>query len=132
MDDTALNKAWRKEKQTIRRELKKANISPHKMKLLETVIDNTAFMKAKLDQVKEQVSTADIVVEYDNGGGQKGIRKNPIFEGYRGLWQSYMMGMGRILDAIPEEQQKEITAKMEESKPQTVLEVIQGRRAGSA
>lgn len=132
MDEDTLKKAYKAEKNMIRRELKKAKISPHKMKLLETVIENTAFMKAKLDQVIEQAAMADIVVEYDNGGGQKGIRKNPIFEGYRGLWQSYMMGMGRILDAMPDEQKAEVESKVEEVKPQTVLEIIQGKRSGTA
>lgn len=129
MDENELKESYEKEKRMIKRELKKVKISPHKMKLLESVIENTAWMKAKLDAVRMQITTADIVVEYDNGGGQKGIRKNPIFEGYRALWQSYMIGMGRILDAVPEEKRAAVAVQMEADKPGTVLDQIMAKRA---
>ena len=116
-----------KEKRMITRELKRANVPAHKMKVLAACISNTAFMRVKLDEIRAQIKEADIIVEYDNGGGQKGTRENPLFKGYESLWKSYMLGMSRILDAIPDEKE-ELQQKAEEvAKPQTVLEMVRAK-----
>lgn len=116
-----------KEKRMITRELKRANVPAHKMKVLAAVIHNTAFMRVKLDEVREQIKESDIIIEYDNGGGQKGTRENPLFKGYESLWKSYMLGMNRILDAIPDEKEELMAKAEEETKPQTVLEMVRAK-----
>ena len=70
--------------------LLEVGISDKRMKLLEPIILNTAWMKAKLDDAREAIKNSNIVISYDNGGGQKGIRENPLFKGYESLWRSYM------------------------------------------
>ena len=69
------------------------------------------------------------LVEYDNGGGQKGIRENPVFKAYEALWKSYMLGMDKILAIIPEEQKEDLQAETEQIKPQTVLDFVREKRA---
>ena len=118
----------RKEKRRITRELKKAKISDYKLKVLDPVIANCAWMKVRLDEARDQIRDCDIVVEYDNGGGQKGTRENPIFKAYEALWKSFMLGMNRILDAIPEEKQEELTTQIEEVRPETVLDMIRAKK----
>lgn len=117
-----------REKRKITRELKRAKISGYKMKILEPIIQNCAWMRVKLDEVREDISLEKITVEYDNGGGQKGIRKNPIFDGYEALWKSYMLGMGRILDCIPDRDEAEEALKVEETRPSTVLDQIRAKQ----
>lgn len=118
----------RKEQRKISREIKKAKISEHKMKVIEPVVINAAFMKVKLDEAREQIKSETITVEYDNGGGQKGIRENPVFKAYEALWKSYMLGMDKILGVIPEEQQSELTAQTEQIRPQTVLDMVREKK----
>lgn len=110
--------------------LSDAGISDRRMKILKPIILNTAWMKAKLDDAMEAIKNSNIVITYDNGGGQKGIRENPLLKGYEALWKSYMIGMNKILDSLPPEAvQTEIT---EESKPQNVLSIIRAKHREEA
>lgn len=91
-------------------------IDDRRLRILQPIIENTAWMKVKLDEAREVVKNSNVVISYDNGGGQKGIRENPIFKGYEALWKSYMSGMQHILNALPPQQQKEEVEKVVEVK----------------
>lgn len=120
------------EKTRIKRLLKKSGTSDARMKMLEPVIENVAWMKIKLDQAREKIKTSGIVMPYDNGGGQTGIRENPAFKGYEALWKSYMAGMSKLLEAMPPEviEAEEETEK--EQAPVTVLELIRTKHKKEA
>lgn len=106
--------------------LSEVGISDKRMKLLEPIILNTAWMKAKLDDAREAIKNSNIVISYDNGGGQKGIRENPLFKGYEGLFKTYMSGLKQILDVLPP---YEVQVKAEEiEKPKTVLELVRSKK----
>lgn len=105
-------------------------IDSKKVKLLSPVIENTAWMKVKLDEAREVVQESSVVISYDNGGGQKGIRENPIFKGYEALWKSYMAGMNILINALPPEIAKEETNKVVETR--TMLEVVRNRHKKEA
>ena len=92
------------------------------MALLAPVLDNLAWMRVRLEDTRKVIKTSEVVIPYDNGGGQSGLRENPAFKGYEALWKSYMTGLGRILDMLPKPAAKEIVAP--EEKPKTVLEVV--------
>lgn len=106
--------------------LEATGVKQKKIDLMRPVIENTAWMKIKLDDARVAVKNSQIAISYDNGGGQKGIRENPIFKGYEALWKSYMQGMAKIIDAIPEEfsaiKQEEI------QKPRTTLDAIRAKK----
>jgi len=121
MEESALEEINR-----IKNLLLESGASEHRVKILEPVIENTAFMKSKLDESKNLLERSSIVISYDNGGGQKGIRENPIFKGYESLWKSYMQGMKQIIDSIPEEHAEAKEKEME--KPRTMLEVVRARK----
>lgn len=106
--------------------LREFGVSERRIKILDTVIENTAWMKVKLDEARKVVKESTIVISYDNGGGQKGLRENPIFKGYEALWKSYMNGMDRIISALPNEEAK--AAVVEEIKPQSMLEIVRNKR----
>ncbi len=128
MKEYTFDELVRKELRKISREIKKAKISEHKMKVIEPVVLNSAFMKVKLDEARELIKHETITVEYDNGGGQKGIRENPVFKAYEALWKSYMLGMDKILSIIPEEQKQELADQAEQIKPQTVLDMVREKK----
>ena len=102
--------------------LRDAGVSDKRINLLAPVITNTAWMKAKLDDAREAIKNSNIVIAYDNGGGQRGIRENPLFKGYESLWRSYMAGMSKIIDALPVEASAEEASAVEP--PRTVLEIV--------
>lgn len=110
--------------------LNDAGISKRRIDALESVIENTAWMKIKLDDARDAVQTSNVVIPYDNGGGQKGLRENPIFKGYESLWKSYMAGMGRLLECLPAEQ---ATIESETANaPKTMLELVREKHKKQA
>lgn len=100
-------------------------IPDKRIRLLYSVIDNTAWMKAKLDEARATIKNSSVAIPYDNGGGQKGIRENPIFKGYENLFKSYMTGMGKILDVLPDD--AALDAIDDDVRPKTVLDVIRAK-----
>lgn len=129
MDETEIKARAREEQNRINTLLEDAGISDKRMKLLEPIILNTAWMKAKLDDAREAIKNSNIVISYDNGGGQKGIRENPLFKGYESLWRSYMAGMAKIIDSLPQEQ---LEQAIEVEKPATMLELVRNKHRATA
>lgn len=130
MNETEIKARAEEEQNRITDLLLEVGISDKRMNLLGPIILNTAWMKAKLDDAREAIKNSNIVVAYDNGGGQKGIRENPLFKGYENLWRSYMAGMSKIIDCLPDEI---ATVESEVAdKPKTVLELVRNRHGKEA
>ena len=110
--------------------LEEYGISDKRIKALSTIIENTAWMKVKLDDAREAVKTSNVVIPYDNGGGQKGLRENPLFKGYESLWKSYMSGICKILECLPAEQAQVEVAAVET--PKTMLELVRDKHRKQA
>ena len=106
------------------------NVSEDMVGLLEDVITNTAWIKVKLDEARDAIKTSNVVIPYDNGGGQKGLRENPLFKGYESLLKSYMGGMKQILDVLPKQAADVKEAELE--KPQTMLELVRSKHKKEA
>lgn len=128
MNETEIKARAEEEQNRIIELLNEVGISAKKMKLLEPIVINTAWMKVKLDDAREAIKNSNIVISYDNGGGQRGIRENPLFKGYSALWRSYMAGMNRIIDSLPEEAVK----IDEDAKPENVLSIIRAKHRRKA
>ena len=124
-----MEEAIREEVERLHELLDEYDISDRRKKLLEPVIENTAFMKVKLEEARKMVKETSVVIQYDNGGGQKGLRENPIFKGYEALWKSYMAGMNEITKALPQEVVKEEAEKIVEVK--TMLDMVRDRHKKS-
>lgn len=130
MDEKEIRVRAEEEQNRITAILTEVGISDKRMRLLEPVILNTAWMKAKLDDAREAIKHSQIAIPYDNGGGQKGLRENPLFKGYESLWKSYMQGMNRILDCLPQEVIEIETEVVE--KPKTMLELVREKHRKEA
>ena len=130
MDEKEIKSRAEEEQNRILALLEDVGISEKRMKLMEPVIWNTAWMKAKLDDAMEAIKHSNVVISYDNGGGQKGIRENPLFKGYEALWKSYMLGMTRIMDCLPQEIVKHEIEELE--KPKTMLEIVRSKHTKDA
>lgn len=55
----------------------------------ESLIADAEFMRAKLETAREALKDAPLTIEYDNGGGQSGIRKNPDIDAYESLLKTF-------------------------------------------
>lgn len=130
MNEIEIGKRAEEEQNRIIDIMTKSGVSDKRIKMLEPVILNTAWMKAKLDDAREVIKNSNVVIPYDNGGGQTGIRENPIFKGYESLWKAYMNGMERILACLPQEIAR-VEAE-EAAKPKTMLELVRSKHSKEA
>lgn len=87
--------------------LDRADVPQQQRDVLAPVIDNMAWQRVKLDETREEMKEASVVCEYNNGGGQAGIRENPIFKAYINLWRAYMVGLEKYTSYLPKELQDE-------------------------
>ena len=124
-DDRAILEAER-----LRELLFKCGVVPETVDLLDSMIVNAAWIKVKLDDTREVIKTSNVVIPYDNGGGQTGLRENPLFKGYESLLKSYTSCLKAILDKLPE---RESEVKAEElEKPKTMLELVRSKHKKEA
>lgn len=128
MDRDEIIKASRKEKNKIKKLLRESKIPDHKMKILEPTIENVALMKVKLDELRDQMISEKAVVAYDNGGGQKGVRENPVFKRYESFFKTYSLGMSEIFNVFRDEEGRKEDNVDDSLKPQTVLGFIQEKQ----
>lgn len=118
------------EKQRLMSLLFDCNLKQSRIDALEPIVDNIAWMKAKLDETRETIKNTSVVIPYDNGGGQKGLRENPLFKGYESLWKSYMSGVNMIFSNLPKVIAEAEAEKIEE--PKTVLELVRAKHKKGA
>lgn len=115
-----------KEIERIRELLRDMDVKEKRIDMLCPIIENVAYMREKLDGARDAIKNSQVAIAYDNGGGQKGIRENPLYKGYEALWKSYIAGMKIIIDEMPECEAKH----EEEQRPQNMIEIIRARKTG--
>ena len=62
--------------------------------------ENVLWMEQKLEDARRVIGKSSIAIPYDNGGGQKGIRKNPAFDGYNSLMSSYTKALKQLCEMM--------------------------------
>ena len=77
-----------------------------KTKDIEELKKNAEFMRIKLEESREAMEKMPIVMPYDNGGGQTGIRENPAFPAYEKLFKSYQAAINQINELSGKEKEK--------------------------
>lgn len=80
--------------------LRSQGIPDEQVKLLGPTIDHIVWLEEKMDQGRNLIAASAIVVPYDNGGGQSGIRKNPAYEAIHRMTSSYNATMKTLEDVI--------------------------------
>lgn len=58
------------------------------------------FMRERLEDTRLALDGAPLVIAYDNGGGQKGVRKNPAFDAYNSLMKTYIQTLGELRELV--------------------------------
>ncbi len=103
--------------------LDRSAVPAQKKESLIPVVENLAWQRVKLNETREIMKKSQVVISYDNGGGQKGIRENPIYKGYLSLWRGYMNGFEVFLNALPSE-----IAEEEKADVLTILDEVKAKR----
>lgn len=127
---TEIEKRCAAERRKLARFLSKNGLNEEKIKSLDPVILNVSWMKSKLDDARTAIGEDGITVEYDNGGGQTGVRENPAFRAYEALWKTYLSGLDALLKLLPEGTAED--PALSEVKPASALALVQGRRKRDA
>lgn len=86
-------------KATIIKALRKCGCDEERLKILMPSIENLIWLEQKMDQGRSLIASSAIVIPYDNGGGQKGVRKNPAFEAIHRMTASYNACLKTIVDS---------------------------------
>lgn len=72
------------------------NIEP----MVRELAENVVFVRSKLVKTRKSLEKEAVVVPYDNGGGQTGIRKNPGFEMYNSLLAQYRKSIDQLIGIL--------------------------------
>lgn len=83
------------------REITKAAIPDEKRKAIMPLLANIAFLKVKLDDTRSELLYEDVFTEYDNGGGQTGLREHPGFTAYNKLFTTFSRSVKQLTDMMP-------------------------------
>ena len=66
------------------------------LELAESVL----FMADKLKESRKIMANEPLVIDYDNGGGQTGIRENPHFTAFEKLMVTYTKSLRQLTEII--------------------------------
>ena len=91
------------------------------LELAESVL----FMAKKLEESRAIMEDEPLVIEYDNGGGQCGIRENPHYTAYEHLLTSYNKALRQLTEIV-----EKGTPSRKASSIMKELSVIAGKKAG--
>ena len=68
----------------------------------ENIADQIKAMEQKLTEAAAQLPSEKLIVPYDNGGGQSGVRENPFYAAYEKLMVCYLKTVGVANDLAVE------------------------------
>ena len=57
-------------------------------------------MADKLEEARQRMPIEELIVEYDNGGGQSGVRENPYYPAYEKLLASFVKSLTALQTMI--------------------------------
>lgn len=72
---------------------------PQRSRAIE-LAENVLWMESKLAEARKAIGKSSVAIPYDNGGGQRGIRKNPAFDGYNALMAQYTRALKQLCEML--------------------------------
>lgn len=58
------------------------------------------LMSEKIEESVEKLKSEPLVITYDNGGGQSGIRENPEYTAFEKLMASYTKALRQLIEIV--------------------------------
>lgn len=97
--DIDQDKAIKKEMNRLKKIFKE--IDPDKRAVVDGLIQNAAFTRVMLYQLQQEQMETGPIVEYDNGGGQSGVRISPASQQYVKLLGTYNQIIKNLVIILP-------------------------------
>lgn len=104
----------------LKKALATSGIKDEMLDALDPTIKNLSTMSDRLETLRKIIEIEPAIIEYDNGGGQKGKRENPSYKAYEALWKSYLSGMNVLIKMMDTDTESS-TAKQESK---TALQLV--------
>ncbi len=123
-----ISKRCKKAVRKMTRFYRENGVDAEKIDALMPLFDNICWMQIKLEDAREEIGEEGLLSEYNNGGGQSGIRQNPAFKAYEALWKSYCTGLGTLLPQLPDAARDATVAAGRNTSPESALALVLGRR----
>lgn len=79
------------------------NLPENKLKLLEPLIQNAAFMKATLEDLQDIINEEGMTDEYKNGANQFGKKISANIQAYNSLAKNYTNVIDKLEKNLPAE-----------------------------
>lgn len=76
-----------------------AGVSVMKNEAIE-LAEQVLFMSEKLKEERKKLEKEPLIIDYDNGGGQSGIRENPHYTAYEKLLSSFNKSLKQLTEII--------------------------------
>ena len=108
--------------------IRQAKSPTHIRKIIRGEVKNAARLEKLLDTAWEQIPEEEILREYDNGGGQKGMQKSPALKAYQDLLRDYHDAMNNIIANLPKNSKEPVTRRKRTQEPKNKLEEIKQRQ----
>ena len=87
--------------------------------------ESVLFMASKLEEARKTMAGEPLVIPYDNGGGQMGIRENPHYAAFEKLMNTYVRSLDQLRKTVENGTQTEKGLSV-----MAELTTIAGRRIG--
>lgn len=100
-------KRIKKEISRLRRLFKE--IDENKKKLVNTTIEDIAFMTITMQDLRESIVRTGTTVKYQNGANQHGTKQSPDAQLYLQMSQKQTQAMKILLDCMPKSDKKNTT-----------------------
>lgn len=87
---------------------------PEVREMAKRYAEELEWLDEQLDKAKTCIGDEEVVIPYDNGGGQTGIRANPAFGEYKKLLDSWTKVSTALLSMLPENKQEKQADKLDD------------------
>lgn len=99
-------------------------IEKKRLKVVEKLIDNAAFMAVLLEDIQQKINENGYMVEYKNGENQYGTKKSPEIEIYNQTISNYSKTIKQLTDLLPDE----VKLEQKDSEKDKLIEFIKGKK----
>ena len=90
-------------KEIARLRKKYKDIDKEKMDIINSLIQNAAFMSVTLSDLQKSINLKGPISQYQNGKNQWGFKKSPEIETYNTIVKSYMNITKQLTDLLPKD-----------------------------
>ena len=106
-----MSKKIKDKKKRISKEIKRLNeifedIDENKKKFINTQVCNLAWYNVSIDDLKDSIDEVGTTVEYNNGGGQSGLKDNPDVKTLINYQKHVNVIINQLVDLVPPCQKK--------------------------